>query len=33
MVGAATLGIEISTERLPVVQRTLIHAANRLGKL
>ncbi|HYE04899.1 MAG TPA: pyruvate kinase [Planctomycetota bacterium] len=33
MVARGDLGIEISTERLPVVQKSLISAANRMGKL
>jgi pyruvate kinase len=33
MVARGDLGIEISTERLPVVQKHLIATANRLGKL
>jgi pyruvate kinase len=33
MVARGDLGIEISTERLPVVQKRLIHEANRLGKI
>jgi pyruvate kinase len=33
MVARGDLGIEISTERLPVVQKGLISAANRLGKI
>jgi pyruvate kinase len=33
MVARGDLGIEISTQRLPIVQKDLIYQANRLGKL
>ncbi len=33
MVARGDLGIEISTQRLPVVQKDLIYKANRMGKL
>ena len=33
MVARGDLGIEISTQRLPVVQKDLIYMANRMGKL
>jgi pyruvate kinase len=33
MVARGDLGIEISIERLPIVQKELIHRANQLGKL